>query len=365
MPDANTICSYALSDVRKSLCDSIDKRDGRKSQRWTAELIATPGAIGSLWAAYWMTWAGASASGPSPVIPILLKQSWTAISDTAKQHVTMTDAEEGWRAFRNDSVVRRSAYEMTVRLLTQPRHTPVVWPTKEITLYDVATLREAPLPAAADGTIVMQIWERNADAMEARILAGRWIMALESGEIRAALSIVAWTLLPPAGQGLTQPIRFADRGPDSLPIKVRQSPIWFWLAIGRSLILSYGGHRGWATMHTAILEAFYLHWKRWTQVERMRLLLAWVLQVREALKGGQPDSIWAAAPLQLTAADVDLPYREIAAELADPNATIMRPVPVAVEVAETKKAAATRVETRIAEADAAVMASLGLSMEDL
>jgi hypothetical protein len=50
-----TICGYELTDVRKSLRGAIGRRDRRVAQRWAAELVATPGAIGSLWAALWLS----------------------------------------------------------------------------------------------------------------------------------------------------------------------------------------------------------------------------------------------------------------------------------------------------------------------
>jgi len=352
-----------LSDVRKSLRDAVDRRERRAAQRWTAELVATPGAVGSLWASYWLAWAAAQGAGsPSPVVPILLKQTWADIESAARIHAaTAGDMTEGWRAFRNDPQVRAISTEMTTRLLSQPRQTPVIWPSREITIYDVSTMRETAPPAAADGSIVMRVWQREDDAMELRIMAGRFLAAIEAGELRTALSAVAWTLLPLAQQGLTGPMRCADRGPAGLSATIRNSPVWFWLEIGRSLLQSKGSlHRGWITLHGAISDAFRLHWRRWAAADRMRVLLAWILQIRAALLTGHPDEMWVAQPLQLTVTEIDLPYKEIAAELADPDSAVIVAAAAPHVEADAKKMTAARIEQKIAEADAAVMASLGL-----
>ena len=117
-------------------------------------------------------------------------------------------------------------------------------------------------------------------------------------------------------------------------------------------------------MNGAVTEAFRLNYKRWTTVERMRILLAWTLQIRSSMTT-QPDSIWSAASLTQTVEEIDLPYKEIAAELADPNSVLQqKPAP------QTKGGIAeptpkSRSESKMAEADAAIMAALGLSANDL
>jgi hypothetical protein len=363
MPEPDTICGYGLADVRRSLRDAVDRREKRASQRWTAELIATPGAVGSLWASYWLAWAAAQGAGSaSPTMPILLKQTWGTITDAAHVHVAEGD---GWPAFRNDPKVRALAAEMTMRLLGQARQTPVVWPSKEIILYDVGNMRDASPPPAVDGPVVMRVWQREDDGMELRLMAGRWLTALENGDLRGALSIVAWSLLPQAQQGLQMPLKCAARGPAILPPKGRNSPIWFWFEIGRAALLARQGlHRGWPTMNAAVIEAFRLHYKRWSAADRMRVLLAWILQLRASWLP-QPESLWAAPPIQQTLHEIDLPYKEIAAELADPNAPVIRHDKAPPVEEETKKTTLSRMEAKMAEADAKIMAMMGLTEDDI
>lgn len=363
MPEPDTICGYSLSDVRASLRTSIDRRDRRAAHRWTAELVATPGAVGSLWSSYWMAWAVAQGAGSaSPTVPILLKQGWAEIADKAHAHGC-------WIAFRNDHEVRSTAADMTIRLLEQTRQTPVVWPSKELILYDVGAMRDSSPPAAADGPAVLAVWQRNEDAMELRMMAGRWLTFLEAGDLRSALSAVAWTLLSPVQQGLLQPLKVAARGAATLPAKARSSPLWFWLEVGRHWLLQRTSlHRGWHTMHVAIAEAFQQNYKRWTAVDRMRILLAWILQLRASLVP-QPADLWTAPPVHIHGADIDLPYKEVAAELADPNVAIQKPAaPAAVAktaAIDEKKVAMSKAEAKMAEADAAVYAALGITAEDV
>jgi len=340
--DTDTICGYKLSDVRKSLREAIDLRNRRAAHRWAAELVVTPGAVGSLWAAYWLAWASSPGVTPSPTIPILLRQTWIAISDAAHQL-------QDWKAFRNATDVRRCVAEMTTRLLDTPRQTTVVWPTREIILHDVGTMRAAPPPAAADSPVVLETWDRLEDSLEVRIMAGRFLAAIESGDLRISLSAVAWTFLPASLQ--TVPMKYAGRGPGSLPPKARASPLWFWLEIGGRFLKSRQGHRGWPTMHAAVQEAFQQHYKRWTAAERMRLLLAWILQIRASFVPQSAD-MWTAHPIHLEEADLDLPYKEIAAELANPNTVLMK------QKAEKK---ASTSEEKMEIGDAAILASLGLT----
>jgi hypothetical protein len=369
MPKVETLCGYELADVRRTLRDAIDKRDYRAAHRWTAELVATPGAVGSLWSSYWLAWAAAQGAGsPSPTIPILLRQSWTTITELVQSHsAELNGKPEFWKTFRNDPAVRALAAEMTVRLLAQARQTPVVWPSKEIILYDVSMMRDAPVPAAVDSPVVREVWQRGDESMELRMMAGRWIDALQKGDIRAALSAVAWTLLPTAQQSLQTPLKVVERGPATLTAKQRASPIWFWLAMGRALIMSRGStiHRGWNTMHAAIAEAFRLHFARWTAVDRMRILLAWILQLR-ATYLPQPDSLWSAPATQQHAAEIDLPYKEIAGELADPARVVIQhekaPTPT-MTAKDEKKVQAARMESQLMEADAQIMKMMGLEDE--
>jgi hypothetical protein len=362
-------CGYEVTDIRKSLRAAVERREARAAQRWTAELIATDAALGSLWAAYWLSWAAAQGAGdPNPVLPILLHQSWQQILNAAERHVNYAATPtEGWVAFRNDPAVRRIGHETTLRLLFQARQTPVIWPSKELILFDVSCMRDSPVPTAADSAPVLQVWQRDAEAMELRLMAGRWLAALQSGELRAALSAVAWTLLPTAAQSLPLPLRVAERGPAELPAKARTSSIWFWLELGKAVLLSpkiQNLHRGWITLHNAVATAFATHWKRWTASDRMRILLAWNLQIRAALQNVSVS--WEAAPVSVTQSEMDLPYREIATEMAwTPMQGI---VPEGADAAtgaakkkDAKKEQQARIESKLAETDAAVLAAMGLS----
>jgi len=354
MPEPDTICGYGLADVRKSLREAIDHRDRRAAHRWAAELVATPGAVGSLWASFWLAWAAAQGAGSaSPTLPILLKQTWTDIVSKAQEL-------QDWVAFRNDAEIRAAVRETTIRLLDQPRQTPVVWPSKEIIVYDVGTMRAAPPPVATDGPVVLGVWKRNEDAMELRMMAGRFLTSLETGDIRGCLSAVAWSLLPTAQQGLQSPLNCADRGPAALPPKTRTSPIWFWLELGTHWLRARHGHRGWPTMHAAIAAAFRDNYKRWGAVDRMRILLAWVLQMRASLLP-QPAELWTAPPVQQHLADIDLPYKEISAELANPNTILLKDSKIPIQKEQTQQS---RSEAKIADADAAIMAAMGLTEED-
>jgi len=351
----------------------IDRRDGRAAYRWTAELVATPAAVGSLWASYWLAWT----VGAGPSLAILLQQGWVDIVDAAKMH-TMT--EGGWISFRNDPEVRGLTTELTTRLLGQVRHSPVVWPSKDIVLFDISTLRDGwaagAVPPTTDSPALLSVWQRSEDAMDYRFLAGAWMDSLQRGDLRIALSAMLWTFLTPAQQGLIKetPLKCAERGPATLPAKCRGSPLWFWLDVGGAILKARPTlHRGWFTFHKAMVSAFREHYKRWTATERMKMLLAWVQQIRGSFQP-QPESIWSAAAVTHTTADIDRPYQEIAAELADPESVIQHVDPylkgagasgLLQSAADQKAEAASKTEAKMAAADAQIMAALGLTEYDL
>ena len=357
-----TLCGYDLADVRRALRDTIDRREHRAAHRWMAEFVVTPGAVGSLWSSCWLAWA-AAAGGASPTVPILLRQSWAKVAESA--HAWGGD----WEGFRNDPQIRAEAAETVARLLGLPRQTPVVWPTKELVLYDVSMLQSAPVPAEADGPVVMRVWQRGEDSLEFRLMAGRWINALERGDLRVALSAVAWTMMP----STLKENKCAERGPAALTVKQRSCPLWFWLEIGRALFLSKGAalHRGWPTMHAAVAEAFRLHYKRWTAADRMRVLLAWILQIRASCLP-QPESLWEAPAVSMHYTEIDLPYKEIAAELAGSDAAITGSAvggagstKAPAKPVDEKKERMARTDAKMAEADAKIMAMMGLGDDDM
>jgi hypothetical protein len=347
-----TLCGYELSDVRKTLREAIDRRDIRAAGRWTAELVGTPGAIGSLWASFWLAWATA---GSGPAIPILLNQSWDSMVDAARA------SGRDWASFRNDSDVRAACYEMTLRLIEQPRPPPIVWPSKEVALFDVSTLRDSwklgTVPTAMDSPVVLRVWNRNDDALDLRYVAGQWVDSLSRGDIRIALSCILWTLLP------TTELKCKERGPAELTPKHRNSPVWFWLDLGKSMLIGQT-HPGWLTFHAAIRDAFKTHYKRWTSTERMRILLTWILQIRSSFLP-QADSLWSASAMKLHTEDIDRGYKEIAVELSDPNAVVSPQKEQSKEKSKTKlkkeekDEATRRSEEKLRESDAAVMKLMG------
>jgi len=230
----------------------------------------------------------------------------------------------------------------------------------------VSTMRSASsIPATTDSPVILRVWDRGEDALELRMMAGHWMDALQRGDLRLAMSAFLWTMMKPQQQGLQVAAKCGARGPSELTVKQQKSPIWFWLDIGKSWFAARQGiHKGWPTFHNTVATAMRTHYLRFTQVERMRLMLGWMLQIRASLTP-QAESIWMAPPLQQTLVEIDLPYKEIAAELADPNNVVMAPEernrPPPLTEKEQKKLDAAKAEARLREADEKIMAFLGLS----
>ena len=350
-----TLCGYELPDVRKSLREAIGRRDRRAAHRWAAELVATPGAIGSLWASFWLS-CETSMDG-NPTFPILLSQKWAELVDTA------TRLAGDWAAFRNDETVRKTVMDITIRLLDYNRQAIITWPSKEVALYDVSTTLEKVSPPTADSPVVTSVWSRNHDCMELRQLAGHWIEALSRGDIRIALSIVLWTMLP------TTKIKCGPRGPPSS----RTGAMWYWFSIGSSLLKSLGAHPGWLTMHDVTIEAMTEHYKRWSSTERLKILLFWIIQIKAAMVRSNDTTLWSIKSVQMTVEEIDLPYKEIAVEFSNQGAPVIQAPPVvqappAGQKKEPKPTKSKKQESgeakimeKINEGDSQIMALLGIS----
>jgi len=329
-----TICGYDLVDVRKSLREAIGRRDRRATNRWAAELVVTPGAIGSLWSTYWLSCE--SGADGNPTIPILLGQNWVRLVEKAK--ISASD----WSAFRNDETVRRIVAEMSCRLLDYPRQPVLTLPTKEIALYDVSTMLEKVSPASADSPVVLGVWSRNHDSMELRQLAGHWIDCLKSGDTRIALSIIVWSLLP------STKLKCGSRG-------LKASPMWYWFSIGAALLKSINAHKGWLTFHDITVEAMNDHYKRWNPTERLRIMLFWTMQIKSCFNSKET---WSIKPVELSVAEIDLPYKEIANEISSPKQELVKYV-VNEKVSE-KESKQNKLAQQMKDADEQILALLGV-----
>jgi hypothetical protein len=333
-----TTCGYDLVDVRKSLREAIGRRDRRATNRWAAELVVTPGAIGSLWSTYWLSCE--SGADGNPTLPILLSQTWTTLVE--KAHASATD----WPSFRNDEGVRRAVAEMSCRLLDYPRQPTVALPSKEIALYDVSTMLDKTSPAMADSQIVLSIWSRNHDSMELRQLAGHWIECLTKGDTRIALSIIVWSLLP------STKIKCGPRGPKG-PAAAKGSPIWYWFSLGAALLKGSSVHPGWLTFHDVTVEAMTDHYRRWSSVDRLRIMLFWTMQIKASLTSKET---WSIKPVEITVGEIDLPYKEIANEILSPAA----PVAKMIADPESKESKKSKLDQQMKDADEQILAMLGI-----
>lgn len=343
----HTTCGYDLGEVRKSLREAIGRRDRRAANRWAAELVVTPGAIGSLWSSYWL--ACESSADGNPTLPILMGQTWATLVEKAQSCAT------DWAIFRNDEGIRRSVAELTCRLLDYPRQSVPSLPGKEVALYDVSTVLEKTIPASADSPIVLGAWSRNHDSMELRQLAGHWIDAIHSGEMRIALSILVWSLLP------STKVKCGPRGPKKIPATAKGSPMWFWFSLGASLLKAINVHPGWLTFHDMTVEAMTDHYRRWSPTERLKILAFWTFNIRASL--GSKES-WSIQPVPLTTEEIDLPYKEIAGELSSKGPVSNDPVsktqPKTQTPKEEKASKESKLSQKMKDADDTVLAMLGV-----
>jgi hypothetical protein len=92
--------------------------------------------------------------------------------------------------------------------------------------------------------------------------------------------------------------------------------MWYWFSLGASLLKSTNAHPGWLTFHDMTVEAMTDHYRRWSPTERLKILAFWTFNLRASLSSKES---WSIQPVTLTTEEIDLPYKEIAAELAGKN----------------------------------------------
>ena len=107
------------------------------------------------------------------------------------------------------------------------------------------------------------------------------------------------------------------------------------------------------------------HFKRWSITDRMRILLAWALHLRNSVSVTSRTVEWSAPVLVLPDTEVDIPYKELAIEIANPDSLISHeggddddesPAAQKRRKAEQRRKA----ELKLAEADAEIFSAMGL-----
>jgi hypothetical protein len=109
-------------------------------------------------------------------------------------------------------------------------------------------------------------------------------------------------------------------------------------------------------MCDAIHHAFREHYKKWTVVERMRVLLAWIVQLRASYAAAD-DAMWVVPPVNQSSTVIDQPFREIAADLANPQTAVERKAP---KPGNSKQSALEQLEAKMMAADEAILSAMGL-----
>ena len=108
-------------------------------------------------------------------------------------------------------------------------------------------------------------------------------------------------------------------------------------------------------MHDVTVEAMTDHYKRWSSVDRLRIMLFWTMQIKAALTSKET---WSIKPVEITVAEIDLPYKEIANEIHSPVAhTVKQPEKSIPADPESKK---TKLSEQMKKADEQILAMLGV-----
>jgi hypothetical protein len=112
-------------------------------------------------------------------------------------------------------------------------------------------------------------------------------------------------------------------------------------------------------MHDDIVAAVTDHYKRLSANDRLRIVLFWILQLRASILDGEGQGLWSIK--SVTVSDVDLPYKEIAAEIAG-GASVQQEVEKQSKKTEKteKQAQQSKMEEKMKVADEQIMALLGI-----
>jgi len=107
-------------------------------------------------------------------------------------------------------------------------------------------------------------------------------------------------------------------------------------------------------MHDVTVEAMNDQYKRFSSVDRLRIMLFWTMQIKASLTSKET---WSIKPVEISVGEIDLPYKEIVNEILSPTH-----VPVTKKVAdpETKESKKSKLDQQMKEADDQVLAMLGI-----
>ena len=135
--------------------------------------------------------------------------------------------------------------------------------------------------------------------------------------------------------------------------------MWFWFSLGSSFLKAANAHPGWLTFHDMTVEAMTDHYRRWSPTERLKILAFWTLNLRACLSSKET---WSIKAVPLTTEEIDLPYKEIATELAGKHSGLNQQVSKAQaqNPKDEKALKELKLSQKMKDADDTVLAMLGV-----
>jgi uncharacterized membrane protein YcgQ (UPF0703/DUF1980 family) len=108
------------------------------------------------------------------------------------------------------------------------------------------------------------------------------------------------------------------------------------------------------------VEAMTDHYRRWSPTERLKILAFWTFNLRASLSSKES---WSIQPVTLTTEEIDLPYKEIAAELAGKNSLNQQVTQTQTQKQTPKDEKASKeskLSQKMKDADDTILAMLGI-----
>ena len=97
------------------------------------------------------------------------------------------------------------------------------------------------------------------------------------------------------------------------------------------------------------------HYKRWNPTERLRIMLFWTMQIKSCFNSKET---WSIKPVELSVAEIDLPYKEIANEILSPKQELVQYV--VNEKVNEKESKQNKLAQQMKDADEQILALLGV-----
>lgn len=262
-----TLSGFSMTEVLKEYKNAIQQSAATQVQRWSAELICSPGGYQKWELQCVHLWAmRVSTLSPSWIRYFAQRQS--ELSDLYSK------GQGSVKAFRNNGAVRNLVAEVSESLRQCPQRPPMNIPTRNEVLKQAASLRDSIRGSAvAEHPVLRKTWRTGYDSEDLRILGNECLHAIENNQLTRALFFLLWLLeLEPERVALK--INALKRAPIDIPENQRASISWYCEQLLRNFARQQGDQSLLYVATGTLLDLYTAGWRVFSSLQKRDLLVA-------------------------------------------------------------------------------------------